>query len=123
MIKVYFDGICGLCSKEIKYYKKIAPESIFEWIDVAKDPNAMNDYKITQAEALLYLHAIDNDNIIYVGSDAFALIWKNLPKWNILGQLISFPIMRNLCRLIYKKFAKHRFKNNPHCQLASTKLS
>ena len=122
MIKVYFDGVCGHCSKEITYYKTIAPESVFQWIDVAANPSAMNDYKITQATALLYLHAIDEDGRIYVGSDAFAIIWKNLPKWRLLGQMISLPIIRNLTKVIYTAFAKYRFKNNKHCQLASTEL-
>jgi predicted DCC family thiol-disulfide oxidoreductase YuxK len=122
MIKVYFDGVCGRCSKEIAYYKTIAPEKAFQWIDVAADPNAMNDYKITQARALLYLHAIDEGGRICVGSDAFALIWKNLPKWHLLGQMISLPIIRDLTKVIYTIFAKYRFKNNKHCQFASTEL-
>lgn len=122
MIKVYFDGVCGHCSKEIAYYKTIAPAAVFQWIDVAADPNAMNDYKITQATALLYLHAIDEGGSIYVGSDAFALIWKNLPKWHLLGQVISLPIIRALTQGIYTIFAKYRFKNNKHCQFASTEL-
>jgi predicted DCC family thiol-disulfide oxidoreductase YuxK len=122
MIKVYFDGICGHCSKEIKYYQTIAPKSVFRWIDVAADPTAMNNYRITQAEALRYLHAIDDDDVIHVGSDAFAVIWKRLPKWKMLGHMISLPIVRNLTRMAYKIFAHYRFKKNKHCQLASTKL-
>ena len=121
MINVYFHGICGHCSKEIKYYQTIAPKSVFRWIDVASDPTAMNKYKITQAQALLYLHAIDDD-IIYVGSEAFAVIWKRLPNWSILGHIISLPIIRNLTKIIYIRFAKYRFKKNKHCQLASTKI-
>ena len=123
MIKVYFDGICGHCSKEINYYKTIAPRSVFQWIDVAADSSAMNNYKITQAEALRYLHVIDDDNRIHVGSDAFAVIWKRLPKWKILGHIISLPIIRNLTKIVYTQFANYRFKKNKHCQLASTKLS
>lgn len=122
MIKVYFDGICGHCSKEIKYYQRIAPKSVFKWIDVAADPTAMNDYKITQAQALLYLHAIDNENVIYVGAEAFAVIWMHLPRWWILGRIISLPIIRTLTKLIYMRFANYRFKKNKHCQLASTKI-
>jgi predicted DCC family thiol-disulfide oxidoreductase YuxK len=123
MITVYYDGICGLCSKEINYYRGIAPDSVFEWIDVASNPNAMNDYKITQSQALLYLHAIDAKEVIYIGSDAFALIWKNIPRWKILGYLISLPLIKSLCKIIYTAFAKYRFKKNIHCQLASTELS
>ena len=29
LTKVFYDGKCGLCSKEINYYKKISPDNIF----------------------------------------------------------------------------------------------
>ena len=34
----FFDGKCGLCSKEISYYQGIAPVGIFVWKDIANDP-------------------------------------------------------------------------------------
>ena len=37
MITVFYDGKCGLCSKEINHYIKIAPEGIFNWQDITKD--------------------------------------------------------------------------------------
>ena len=123
MIKVYFDGICGYCSKEINYYRKISNEGIFEWVDVAKFPNAMAEYGITQADALLFLHAVDGNNDIYVGAEAFALIWKNLRKWRLLGIIISLPVIRTLAKHIYVWFARRRFRGYRHCQLASRKLS
>ena len=35
MIKIFYDGKCGLCSKEINYYIKIAPKNVFDWFDIA----------------------------------------------------------------------------------------
>ena len=119
MIKVYFDGICGHCAKEINQYQRIAQTGVFEWIDVAANPDAMIEYNITQAEALLFLHAIDEKNRIHVGSEAFSLIWKNLPKWHILGHIISIPVIKFLTRIIYVWFARRRFNGYQHCQLAS----
>ena len=29
MIQVFYDGKCGLCAKEIEYYKGIVPQGIF----------------------------------------------------------------------------------------------
>jgi glutaredoxin-related protein len=36
MITIFYDAKCGLCSKETNHYKKIAPENIFEWIDITQ---------------------------------------------------------------------------------------
>ena len=38
MIKVLYDGKCGLCNKEISYYKKIANDKKFKWLDIANNP-------------------------------------------------------------------------------------
>ena len=119
MIKVYYDGICEHCSKEINHYKKISQTGVFEWIDVAANPDAMIDYNITQTNALLFLHAVDEKSKIHVGSEAFALIWKNLPNWNFLGHVITFPLIKFLTKRIYIWFAKRRFNRYRHCQLAS----
>ena len=120
MIKVFFDGACGYCSKEIRYYKKISNKEVFRWVNVAAEPNALADYNISQAQALLHLHAIDNNNNIYVGADAFAVIWKNLPVWHVLGHFISFPIINSIASILYTWFAKRRFNKYEHCLLAST---
>ena len=123
MIKVYFDGICGHCSKEINYYKTIAPSNTFEWIDVASNPNAMIDYDITQSKALLFLHVVDDKNKLYIGSEAFALIWKNLPRWKILGHIMELPLIKWLAKRIYEIFAIRRFNKSRHCQMASQTLT
>ena len=123
MITVYFDGVCGMCSKEINHYKKISQTGVFDWIDVAANPNAMIKYNIPQAEALLFLHAVDTNGEIHIGSEAFALIWKHLPNWNILGRIISFPVIKPLSKKIYIWFAKRRFNGYSHCQLASKTFS
>ena len=34
MITVFYDGKCSLCSKEIKYYRNIAPVETFYWLDI-----------------------------------------------------------------------------------------
>ena len=51
MIKVFFDGKCGLCSKEINYYIKIAPAGIFDWQDInlLNDDFVNGDIKISDA--------------------------------------------------------------------------
>ena len=56
MIKVYFDGKCGLCSKEINYYQRIVPEGVFQWLDIATDPSLLEGLGISQREALKRLH-------------------------------------------------------------------
>ena len=36
MITVFYDGKCGLCAREIGYYRRIAPDGVFVWQDVSE---------------------------------------------------------------------------------------
>ena len=47
-IKVYFDGNCGLCSKEINYYKKIDKKNTFDWINIYNDDTDLKKFGITK---------------------------------------------------------------------------
>ena len=115
MIKVLYDGKCGLCNKEISYYKKIANNKKFKWLDIANNPKNLKEFNIKQSDALLYLHAFDSKNKQYIGVDAFILIWKNLKYWKLLAFIVSLPIIKNLLSVIYKKFAYYRFNKLEHC--------
>ena len=52
-IKVYFDGNCGLCSKEINYYKKIDKKNTFDWVNIYNDDTDLKKFGITKSEALM----------------------------------------------------------------------
>ena len=118
MIKVFFDGKCNLCSKEINYYIKIAPSGIFDWQDV----NLMNDEFVNTgikiSDALKILHVIDVNDKLHLGVDAFIVIWNNLTYWKILARVLSIPIIRKVANIAYKVFANWRFNRLNHCILA-----
>ena len=118
MITVFFDGKCGLCSKEINYYRKIAPDGIFIWQDITKSADDLKANGISLSEGLKLLHTKDIDGKFYVGVDAFILIWKQLKGWRLLAIFVSLPIIKQIINFAYKIFANWRFKRLKHCQLA-----
>ena len=120
-IKVFYDGKCGLCSKEINYYKKIAPKNTFEWYDIATNQNDLKHINVSQYDALMYLHVLDKQSKLNIGVDAFISIWSQLKFWNLLSILIKAPLIYSLAQLIYKIFAGYRFKKLVHCQIANRK--
>ena len=117
MIQIYFDGKCGLCSKEIRYYQHIATVGVFAWYDVATDPAPLQPLGVDQADALRRLHAMDSQNKMHIGVDAFIVIWRHLPRWHLLAAFISIPGIRHFANFAYARFADYRFKRLPHCQI------
>jgi predicted DCC family thiol-disulfide oxidoreductase YuxK len=117
-IKVYFDGNCGLCSKEINYYSKIDKKNIFEWVNIYINDTDLKKLGITKSEALMELHALDENGKMYKGIDSFILIWKNLSFfWSILGILVSFYPIYLTAKFAYKRFAIQRFNKLGYCDI------
>lgn len=120
MLTVFYDGKCGVCRKEIDYYKSIAPAARFCWIDIATDPQPLAALNVTQVDALRRLHARDDAGQIYVGVAAFVAIWRGLPAWRYLALLMKLPFVVPVASLAYNKFADYRFARLAHCQIAKT---
>lgn len=118
MITVFYDGKCGLCSKEINYYRNIAPDGVFNWQDITVSAEDLKKEGIRLCEGLKLLHAKDISGKIYIGVDAFILIWKQLKHWKLLAAIISLPLIRQATNFVYKIFASWRFKRLKHCQIA-----
>jgi predicted DCC family thiol-disulfide oxidoreductase YuxK len=118
MIKVFYDGKCNLCSKEISYYRRISPSGIFDWIDIHLMNSGFVNAGIKVSDALKILHVIDNNNTLHIGIDAFIIIWSNLSYWKILARIVSIPIIRKVANIAYRAFANLRFNRLNHCILA-----
>lgn len=118
MITVFYDGICGLCRREIAHYQRITPQGIFTWVDITADPSVTQHIGISYADGLRALHATDATGKLHVGVDAFLLIWRQMPRWRVLAAMVALPVIRPLASLAYRAFAAWRFRRLTHCQIA-----
>jgi len=116
-IKVFFDGNCSLCSREINFYQKISPDNIFEWKDLFK--MSEKDFKFENLkleQCLKFLHVKDENDDLKVGVDAFITIWRKLKYWDILAKIISYPVIKQFTNFLYYIFAIIRFKRLKQCK-------
>lgn len=109
-ITVFYDGACGLCAKEIAHYKKIAPNEIFDWVDITQDSTLFTALGYKISDGLKALHAQDRTGNMHIGVDAFLLIWRQIKCWKMLAILIGLPVIRHIASFIYKYFAHWRFQ-------------
>ncbi|MET1415717.1 DUF393 domain-containing protein [Roseibium sp. HPY-6] len=116
LIEVYYDGKCGLCSREIGYYKRLTPRTSIAWNDIATHPQLLQGTGISQSEALLYLRVRNEDGTIETGLDAFLVIWRQFRGWRLLARLAALPGIYQGISFAYRRFADHRFKRHTHCQ-------
>lgn len=118
MITVFYDGLCGLCSREIAYYRRLSPRAPIAWHDIARDPAPLEARGISQADGLYFLHAEDASGQMHIGLDAFVLIWRQLAGWRLLAAFVRLPGMHGTADRLYRWFAAYRFKRLGHCQAA-----
>ena len=118
MITVFYDGKCGLCSKEIRHYMKISPPKTFIWRDIANEPQHLKNINVSQSNALRRLHVADQEGTIHVGIDAFIAIWRKLPRWHLLALVCAVPGIRFTLNSFYNKFADWKFARSAYCQMS-----
>ena len=79
----------------------------------------LDQHGIGLADALMQLHAVDEDGRLRQGVDAFILMWKQIGQWKWLAHGVSLPIIKQFAQFLYGHFCKWRFKRLPHCQIAA----
>lgn len=109
-ITVFYDGACGLCAREINYYRSIAPDNVFVWVNLIEDTRWFEQLGYSQSQGLQALHVLDEAGRMHVGVEAFIVIWNALPGWRVLSILASLPVVKPLLSIIYRYFAQWRFK-------------
>ena len=118
MITVFYDAKCGLCAREIGYYRRIAPDGVFAWQDVSEFAEVLEREGVSLVQALQLLHVKDDAGRLHVGVDAFIVIWQSLRRWRVLALIVGLPIIRPMASWVYRAFAAWRFSRLRHCQLA-----
>lgn len=118
MITVFYDGKCGLCRREIEHYKRVAPKDVFIWHDITISPSTFESLGIEYADGLKLLHVQDAQGKIYIGVDAFILIWSQIKRWRMLSKFVGLRLVRMLANRVYLIFANWRFSRLSHCQAA-----
>ena len=120
-MKVYFNNSCKICKAEIDLYKKENIQEI-DWVDITGNDLAEKETSKNSKELLRRLHVKDGDNV-FQGAEAFLLLWKKLPKYKFLYNLLKLPIIYNLFSFIYELIAFVLYlKNKKQLNLTKKKI-
>ena len=101
--KVFFDGSCPLCAREINLYSKLDKDDEIEWVDVSQ-PEPATPVGITRERLLSRIHLLDSEGKLQIGASAFFFIWKKLPGWRWLGNLEKNKLIFFLAQIFYEIF-------------------
>ncbi len=104
-VKVWFDGDCPLCRREIAFLKRLDRASAIQFVDVAKggDPSC----PIDQRDLLARFHA-QEDGEVLSGAAAFAAMWRAIPRLRWLGRAARNPTVLAVLERLYLLFLRLR---------------
>jgi predicted DCC family thiol-disulfide oxidoreductase YuxK len=100
-VKVWYDGACPLCLREIALMRRLDRRGRITFVDVAEgsDPSC----PIDRAQLLARFHAEEN-GVIHDGAAAFAAMWRAIPLLRPLGLAARNQLVLRLLEAAYVRF-------------------
>lgn len=104
-LKVWYDGACPLCLREIALMRRMDKAQAINFIDVSNgdDPGCPVD----QADLLARFHAQEGSKVVS-GAAAFAAMWRAIPVLRPLGLIARNRMVLALLERLYVQFLKVR---------------
>ena len=104
-VKVWFDGACPLCQREIALMRKLDRGRNIDFVDVAEGGDS--SCPIDQAQLLARFHA-EEDGKVLSGAAAFAAMWRAIPSLRPLGLMARNRLVLAALERAYVLFLKVR---------------
>ncbi|WP_152435155.1 thiol-disulfide oxidoreductase DCC family protein [Erythrobacter sp. THAF29] len=108
-VKVWFDGACPLCIREIAAMRRLDRRDAIDFIDVSQSSDS--DCPVDQADLLARFHAEENGKVLS-GAAAFAAMWRAIPVLRPFGLLARNRYVLRVLERLYVAFLRVR----PHIQ-------
>lgn len=104
-VKVWFDGACPLCRREIALMRRLDKRGAINFVDVAEgaDPSC----PIDRTALLARFHAEEN-GVVHDGAAAFAAMWRTIPLLRPLGLAARNGAVLKVLEAAYLQFLKVR---------------
>lgn len=100
-VKVWYDGACPLCLREIALMRRLDRRGRITFVDVAagSDPSC----PIDRAQLLARFHAKE-DGVVHSGAAAFAAMWRAIPLLRPLGLAAKNRTVLRVLEAAYVRF-------------------
>ena len=109
-VRVYFDGGCPVCRREIGWYKKMRGGGNIQWIDIAASETVPEDLPAgtTIADLMRRFTIRRYDGVVVSGGAGFIALWRSLGPLRWLGVLADHQAGRLIGEILYRGFLRLR---------------
>jgi predicted DCC family thiol-disulfide oxidoreductase YuxK len=108
-LTVWYNTRCPVCNAGIEWQKsrlvRAARAGALEFRDINLKPDALARFGAGIEDVRRRLHAVDADGRLHVGADCAIEIWLRTPGEVWLGRMLGAPVVRQISRFGYNRFA------------------
>ncbi|MEM0922711.1 MAG: DUF393 domain-containing protein [Pseudomonadota bacterium] len=99
--RVFFDGGCPICRREIAWYQTRRGAEAIDWVDIDSEPVPPG----LNRQALLSRFTVERGDHIYAsGAEGFIALWRAIPATRWFGRLVDHPPGRFVLERAYRGF-------------------
>lgn len=116
---VFYDGGCPLCRREIAHYQRIDSERRIQWTDIQQEADTLQAHGLSWEQAMQRMHVRDSDGQMVSGAAAFAVLWRQFPRYRFLAGFVSLPGVHWVAEQVYTVFARRRYRSRCNDQVCA----
>jgi predicted DCC family thiol-disulfide oxidoreductase YuxK len=106
---VWYNTKCPVCDGGINWQRnrlvRAARAGAIEFRDINLEPDALARFGAGIEDVRRRLHAVDAEGRLFVGADCAVEVWLRTPGHAWFGRLVGLPIVRQIARFVYDRFA------------------
>lgn len=107
-LKVFYDGQCIVCSKEIDVYKRKDIHDRVDFVDISSPLFDASQEGLDPKKVRSVFHVKSSQGRLHTGVDGFVAIWDTLEIFSTLSALAKSVYVRPIFDLGYFAFTKVR---------------
>jgi predicted DCC family thiol-disulfide oxidoreductase YuxK len=108
-LTVWYNTKCPVCNGGVEWQRnrlvRAARSGAIEFRDINLEPDALQHFGASLEDVRRRLHAVDAEGQLHVGADCAVAVWLRTPGHAWLGRTLGLPVVRQISRLVYDRFA------------------
>jgi len=108
-MKIYYDGECPLCKKEMFFLKKRDRSNLLELVDISSPYFNPITLGKTKDQLMARIHGMLNENNLIEGVEVFRQAYSRVGLGWLLW-ITKIPVFKQIADLFYVLFAKYRIR-------------
>ncbi|MES2932061.1 MAG: DUF393 domain-containing protein [Pseudomonadota bacterium] len=108
-VTVFYDGLCPICSREVRLYKKLNTGVRLDWSDLRHNQEVLKTEGFSYQSAMELLHVKDQFGQLHIGIEAHLCMWSQLRYFRYLAAVLkAMPRLTRVLEKFYIVFTRYR---------------